>query len=138
MRKAVLLVVLVAALAPAAASGLSSASRVYVVGDCKHEQYKPTEIVISCGDGNDVLKGLSWSAWTASKATGAGTNSVNTCTPSCAGGHFKSYAVTVTLSGPRQCRKAKHKVFGTAALHFTGARPSHVPSTQKLPIACPL
>jgi hypothetical protein len=113
-------------------------NRVLVVGDCTHAQFKPAKIVIACGDGNEVLTHLSWSTWTAAKATGKGMNSINSCTPTCAGGHFKDYAVTVTLSKPHHCAKLSSKVFSRATLHFTHGRPAHVPSNQTLPIACPL
>jgi hypothetical protein len=121
-----------------AVGGGGNAGRVLVTADCKHTQYKPKGIVIACGDGNDRLTHLSWSKWTTTSATGKGNDEINSCTPSCAGGRFVSYPVSVTLSKPRHCAKARSKLFSQAKIQYTHQRPPHAQKSQTLPIACPL
>jgi hypothetical protein len=62
------------------------------------------------GDGTGILgrfpngsKGgsLHWTLWSASAAAATGTVWLNACQPSCAGGRFKSYAVTVAAGRPK-------------------------------------
>lgn len=70
---------------------------------------RPTTIVYT-GDGTGILGqfpnaakrgGLHWTGWSASAATATGTVWLNNCQPSCAGGTFKSYAVSVTAALPK-------------------------------------
>lgn len=93
------------------AVALASSSQVWVSGNCTKEQYKPHTLVLSCADGDALLKHLTWSHWSGSKAAGSGIYSANDCKPSCAGGHFKNYPATVALSQPKACPGQKHKVF---------------------------
>jgi len=61
---------------------------------------EPARIVLACGDGNAFLAGLTWSSWTASRATATGYYTHNTCTPDCAQGTFVSTPASVTLADP--------------------------------------
>jgi hypothetical protein len=125
---------IVAAPAVALASG---GSRQVWVTNCIKEQYKPGTVFIACGDGSDYLTKLSWSSWSATQASGKGTDEVNLCDPDCVSGHFKSYAVTVALSQPTSCHKRKHKVFNLLKLTYTGSHPKGFKQHEMVSLGCP-
>ena len=52
------------------------------------------------GDGTTALWNMTWTAWTSSQASGAGTEKIDDCNPNCAAGTLHSVAVRVTLSRP--------------------------------------
>lgn len=122
MGKAFRILILVGVLAvPAVALAASKASQVYV-SSCTKASYKPKTITISCGDGADVLKGLKWTNWTTTKASGHGTDYVNQCRPDCVSGKIKKTPATIALSKPVKCQGIKHKVFKTARLTLSGQK----------------
>jgi hypothetical protein len=45
---------------------------------------------------------MTWTSWTATSATGTGTEKLDDCTPNCAAGTSRSVDVTVTFSKPVQ------------------------------------
>jgi hypothetical protein len=104
--------------------------------NCFQQQYKPKRITLACGDGSSLLRHLKWSSWSQSMATAHGVYAVNSCSPSCAAGHFQSYPVSVTLSKPKTCPNRKRKAFGRVSLTFGASRPKHAPS--HLAMRCPL
>lgn len=91
------------------------------VPNCGVDQTKPPALTIACGDGNDYLKSLHWTLWSATAAKATGTEEVNDCQPYCAAGKFHSYPVTVTLDHVRAHR------FTRIHLHYTGERPPNTP-----------
>ena len=52
------------------------------------------------GDGTTALWNMTWTAWTATQASGAGTEKIDDCNPNCAAGTLHAVAVRVTLSNP--------------------------------------
>jgi len=93
--------------------------------NCTREQYKPARIILSCGDAGIGLGKLKWSRWGHATATATGSYYENTCTPTCAAGHFVSRPVEVTLSKPKACPGRVHPAFRRATLTFpSGAPPS--------------
>jgi hypothetical protein len=109
-----------------AAAPLSSATRASVPGfaGCfaKRAQVRPHSIVVACADGNFFLSGLRWSRWDAGAAVGAGVGHQNLCTPSCAEGHFRRYAVAVRLFRPVACSKGG-RLFTRLSWRFTKTKP---------------
>jgi hypothetical protein len=65
---------------------------------------RPRSIVVACGDGNFYVTGIRWQVWGHGLAQGSGTAHRNVCVPNCAAGRFRTYAATVTLSGPIRCK----------------------------------
>jgi hypothetical protein len=68
--------------------------------------------------------GLQWSQWGAASTTAHGTATVRICTPSCGGGHNRSYPTTITLSGLKQC--GSHRFYQRATMVLrtaTGTKP---------------
>lgn len=58
---------------------------------------KPTkQFIITCADGNDYLKKMTWSSWKAT-ANGKGTDEINSCVPACFDGKFHAYPVKIEL-----------------------------------------
>jgi hypothetical protein len=140
MRRAlrtIALLALVAAPAGALASGGAKVSKVYVT-NCTHADFKPSLIILACGDAGAYVQNLSWSAWSSAGASAKGSYTIKTCNPNCAAGGTKSFAANVKLSKPKSCPKAKKgKVFTEIALTFTGNRPSQTPKTLKDNLGCP-
>jgi hypothetical protein len=52
------------------------------------------------GDGTTALWNMTWTAWTATGAAGAGTEKIDDCNPNCAAGTLHAVAARVTLSNP--------------------------------------
>jgi hypothetical protein len=116
--------------APAAALAAGASSKVYVTS-CTKASSKPSRIDLAC-DGTNVLTGLKWSSWSSSKASGTGTDALNTCTPDCANGKRHRHAATVTLSKPSKCKGTKHKVFKRIVVVANGEK------AQTFTLGCPV
>jgi hypothetical protein len=121
---------------PAVALAAGSSRQVWATSTCTKEQYKPTAIVLACGDGNTFLQKLTWSSWTTTSAKGQGLYTYNTCRPSCAAGRDVSYSVNVALSKPQPCKQRAHKTFTNVNLMYPGRKPSH--AVTRATISCPL
>ena len=133
---AAVLVVPAVALASSGTGSGSGSGQVWVT-NCNQARYKPKVIFIACGDGTDYLSKLTWSKWTATGASGKGTNEFNACNPDCASGHFTAYPVTIALSKPTSCHKQKHRVFNDLKLTYTGTHPKGVKRTSTISLGCP-
>jgi hypothetical protein len=84
-----------------------------VLVNCQHRGViLPRAYILTCADAGDYLTGLRWVSWR-DVAYGAGTEKVNSCVPSCAAGHFRSYHVLITLW------RARPRGHGTGQLKFT-------------------
>ena len=68
-----------------------------VVFDCSQGEVRPRSFILTCADGNDYLTMLSWSVWSATFASGTGTQTINDCAPNCTDGQFHSYPVDFVL-----------------------------------------
>jgi hypothetical protein len=67
-----------------------------VLVSCKfHGLVMPRKFILSCGDGNDWLGGLTWVSWR-HVAYGSGVEHLNNCIPTCGAGHFRRFHVLVT------------------------------------------
>jgi hypothetical protein len=72
-----------------------------VVLDCRGQAArKPAEIVFFCADANELVKDVSWTAWEANAASGAGTLVHNTCKPTCVAGTWETTYVQLWVSAP--------------------------------------
>jgi hypothetical protein len=79
-------------------------NRVFLPAACGGPHYRPTRVVLACGDGNLQLLSLGWTHWNDRAATAHGVVWANDCTPFCAAGHFHRYAARVRASQPGRCR----------------------------------
>jgi hypothetical protein len=109
--------------------------------DCKNEAYKPSKIVIACGDGNLFMTKIKWSSWTSAKASGSGTINVNLCEPNCAKGTFKRYPGTITLSKRGACVPVGGgggpAQFKHLSYTYTGSKPKGAKKTTTQSVPCP-
>jgi hypothetical protein len=130
-----LLATALAAAIPAAAAG----GKTYL-GACSTSQqatYKPHKIVLACGDGALYVNHIKWTSWGAKRARGHGRVHVNTCDPSCAQGHFKTYkGGKLKLFRRRTCSNGPKHQFLRARLTFSGKHPSGAPKTFVYPRQC--
>jgi hypothetical protein len=113
-----------------------TATSATVVLDCQGaRQTKPRTYVLACGDGNNYLTGLRWTAWRAGSATARGTDVANDCVPYCAAGHFHSYPASVVLDRPKPWTgHTGVDRFSRLTLHYPGTRPAGMASTVVLPL----
>jgi len=114
-----------------------------VVGDCKHSQVKPAQIVVFCADANGLLENMRWSAFGGSTARGTGSYSYNDCSPNCAAGHFHTYPVTVTLTQARRCSDGHTDYRLATAVYSSHTKRPSGPAGKagqpgKLSLPCPL
>ena len=120
------------ALAPVPAGG---ATKVGFPSNCGKPTFKPTSIVVACGDGNNRLKSIKWQSYGTDAASGTATAQVNDCTPNCASGKFKNYPAAVTLTKPKNCGKGVTQ-FTKPRETFTGSRPKGTNKTLTETFAC--
>jgi hypothetical protein len=105
-------------------------------GGKNHAAFEPSKIIVACGDGNLFMTKLKWSSWGSKSARGKGTAHENTCSPSCAQGHFKSYPVSIKLSKPKLCTKQHETEFKVLTYTFTSTKPRGVPAKNTVPRPC--
>jgi hypothetical protein len=129
---ALLGVAVLAAHAPAAGS------KVYFPSSCTNTKYKPTHVIIACGDAALRVNQLTWKHWGAKTATGKGVGATNTCNPSCAQGKFEHDPAKVRLSRPKLCASVDRTVFTRLELTFTAGRPFGINRSTTFPFPCSL
>ena len=59
----------------------------------------PTDLTVTCADGNERLTGLKWWNWGIEEAGATGFLEMNDCEPSCADGKTVAYPVVVMADG---------------------------------------
>jgi hypothetical protein len=84
-----------AALVQRAAQG-----KTVVVNCLLKQQTRPSSLILTCADANDVLADLHWVSWGPTAAFATGIEQINDCTPDCAAGKFITYPVLVDLWRP--------------------------------------
>ncbi len=96
----------------------------HVLVDCNGKgDVDPTSYVITCADGLDYLRSLSWTSW-ASTAHGTGRERINNCKPTCIKGTFHGYPVSVKLWRARSWpHHSGQKYYTRMTLRYTGKVP---------------
>lgn len=91
--------------------------------DCLDQEplNKPATYVLTCGDGNAALEGMSWSAWGEDVAHGEGDLVTNDCEPSCAEGQVVRFPVTVKADELLNLEATQ--VYSRLSVRFTDERP---------------
>jgi hypothetical protein len=130
---ALLAVAVLLAVSPVSAS----ASSPLKITDCNTAVSRPKLLTLSCGDGNTVLKGLSWSSFGGSTARAKGTFVMNTCEPNCAQGRDVSFKVNVKATNPRTCKRGT-RVYNKVTLQFIGHSPSESNDFSHWTLGCPI
>jgi hypothetical protein len=121
----------------------STASVPVVVSCAMHAQTRPGTYILACGDGNGYVNKLQWASWGSSAAFAAGSYVINTCTPSCAAGHYVSFPALAALwraepwsghGGQRYFSRLTIILTGSNA-YKAGGKTYHVPATQTFPLS---
>jgi hypothetical protein len=115
----------------------ASAAAPLKLTNCNRSASRPKQLTLTCGDGNTVLKGLTWSSFGGTTAQAKGTFTTNTCKPNCASGKDVSYPASVTASSPKTC-KGGVRVYNKLTLKFTGKVPSSISSQKNWTLGCPI
>jgi hypothetical protein len=127
---------LAAAISVGALAMSASATAPLKITNCNKTASRPKLLTLTCGDGNTVLKAMTWSSFGGASAAGKGTFVTNTCKPNCAQGKDVSYPVSVRASASKKC-KGGVKVYEKIALTFTARKPAaDIPRSYKL--GCPV
>jgi hypothetical protein len=106
------------------------------ITNCFKASPRPKTVTLTCGDGNTVLKGLTWSRYGGASAKAKGTFVINLCEPNCAAGKAASFPVTVTASSPRNC-KGGLRVYNKLSLQFPGRTPKSPGGLSRWTLGCP-
>jgi hypothetical protein len=113
-----LLIAPVSALGGVATAGGAGAATATRVLTCTGKlASRPSTYTLSCADANAGWTTMTWSAWSASSATGHGVLRQNDCTPNCVSGTFINYRATVTLSKVVATKKYG-VLFSKATFHY--------------------
>jgi hypothetical protein len=126
---------LAAVIVASGAIAASAASPVKIT-NCNKAGSSPKALTLTCGDGNTVLKGLTWSSFGGSSAQAKGTFVINLCEPNCAEGKTASYPVSAKASAPRNC-KGGLRVYNKLTLQFTGRAPKSSGRLKSWTLGCP-
>jgi len=109
------------------ATASQAAATVPIVFNCRNQRVtRPATYVLTCGDGNTYLSGLSFAAWTANEGAASGTEEKNDCQPTCAGGTFRSYPAVVIFWRSEPLPKPKKPVelyFTRVTVLYPGVKP---------------
>jgi hypothetical protein len=105
-----------------AATGAHAAPPPVLLGCAGQGQVAPRRIVLTCADGNDVLRHMSWSVWS-STALGTGTEWISNCVPDCASGTFRHYRVLVNLWRAELLPGSRDRHYTRLTTIFTHQRP---------------
>ena len=98
------LVALLAISLPAGAA--RSQQHILFPSSCNNERYRPSSIMIACGDATLKARDLRWRTWTDQEARGRGIARYNDCRPNCANGQHHTLPATVKLTRPRSWSSA--------------------------------
>jgi hypothetical protein len=134
MQRSLIALPLAAALLALAAVPAGSATKVLFPGNCEKPSYKPTRIVVTCGDANNVLARIKWESYGTDVASGSATALVNTCDPNCAEGRFHRYPAVVDLKSPKDC--GRYMQFTKLVETFTDKKPKGYKSKLTEKFSC--
>jgi hypothetical protein len=79
-------------------AGTAASTPVFIAGSYRGR--RPHEIGLSADAGN-IVTGLRWSRWAATRATGSGTSNIQGCVPNCAAGTETPVTTRITLRDPK-------------------------------------
>jgi hypothetical protein len=121
MPRSLIVLALAVVLLPLAAVPAGSAPKTLFPANCDKPTYKPTRIVVACGDGNNRLARIKWESFGTDAASGTATAIVNDCEPNCGAGTFHHFRAVVTLNKPKDC--GRYRQFTRLVERFTDETP---------------
>jgi hypothetical protein len=133
-----------AALAISAVVGASgpvasaSGKKPLLISNCAKPKFKPSSVILTCGDASLGATNVVWSSWGQKAAVGAGTGQLNDCKPNCAQGKTKTAPMSLRASKPQTCSNGK-RVFSKLAYTWTTGSPvGNTPDHGSVPVGCKL
>lgn len=93
-----------------------------MAGDCRHGQYKPRTITITCADGMTYLSKLHWSRWGTGGASGSGNETIG---QGAGARPIHLNGVFVALSRAGRCSHQPHRVFKRVTVTRDGIAKSY-------------
>jgi hypothetical protein len=123
---------LVSATAASAAIAATPTMPAYYGPPSKNNPVAKPGAIVYTGDGSEFFGGakhphgaanLHWTTWNGSEGLGSGYQWINNCTPSCAGGKFSLYPVTLKVYRPKH--ESKYFIFTRLKVTYTGKKPDH-------------
>ena len=135
MQRSLIVPALAVALLALATVPAGSAPKTLFPGNCGKPTYKPTRIVVACGDGNNRLARIKWESYGTDAASGTATAVVNDCEPNCAAGTFHHFRAVVTLNKPKDC--GPYRQFTRLVERFIDEKPESIGSkvVERFPCA---
>ncbi|MGH8980623.1 MAG: hypothetical protein ACRDWE_06320 [Acidimicrobiales bacterium] len=122
---ALVLPAMASASSSASASASASAKSPRVLDCAGRAVIRPGSYVLSCADANAYFDDIHWTSWDATAAVASATFVENTCTPTCAGGHFVKHPARLALSDPRVTRHGR--LFSEIRYRYTVSTRSSLP-----------
>jgi hypothetical protein len=126
MQRSLIVLALAVALLALAAGPAGSAPKTLFPANCGKPTYKPTRIVVACGDANNRLARIKWESYGTDAASGTATAVVNDCEPNCVEGTFHRFPAVVTLNKPKDC--GRYRQFTRLVERFTDTQPESTSS----------
>lgn len=112
--------------------------KTYVTSGCNGAAYKPSRIIIACGDAGLIATKLKWSEWGASKAAGSGVGEEKICNPNCAEGTVGKGQMKVSLFRVRLCSQDGKYHFTKIRYSWPNGAPGEGPKQDTIPLPCAL
>jgi hypothetical protein len=134
MQRSLIVLALAAVLLALAAVPAGSATKTLFPANCGKPTYKPTSIVVACGDGNNRLARIRWESYGTDSASGTATAVVNDCEPNCVSGEFHHFHAVVTLNRAKDC--GRYMQFTRLVERFTGDKPDSTGSKVTVRFPC--
>ncbi len=108
--------------------------RVYVANEvCNGQSYRPTNIVLACGDGGLFATGIRYRYYGGGTAVATAELHTHSCIPNCAESQFHSFPGTIALADVVRCEGTLY--YSRARYRFTGGAPYGGPASGTADIA---
>ena len=107
-----------------------------LISNCAKAKFKPSNVIIACGDASLGAREMTWSKWKHKTALGSGTGQVNDCNPDCVHGTTKDAPMQLLLSHPRTCDNGR-RLFTRLRYTWTSGAPVG-PASGSVPVGCKL
>jgi len=112
----------------------AASQRVYFPSHCGNSKFRPSTIVVACGDAGFIIEHIGWSHWGRKSARGSGTAVTKICDPDCASGGIETNPISISVFRVNECKGNGRLQFTRLAYHF-GSGPSLGPHSgiQRFP-----
>jgi hypothetical protein len=95
--------------------------RVYVASACQGHKYRPTSIILACGDGGLFATNIRYRSYGGKTAVATVELHTHDCVPNCAQSQFHAFPGTITLADVVRCEGTLY--YSRARYRFTNGAP---------------